>query len=383
MDVAIGEVRDALGDDGDLHRLAPDGVTVELTRVTDLRPGDQIVLAADRGLLDRFGWNPAASDLAVDASLTGQGLPLDAKAIERLCGVDVTPQLTVALGPDEHEEVDQAARDEALQAIRARLRETPAPSGWDDGEWADFTDALGSSVEEPRREVPRLSVRTRDLRRLGSDLGGDADEMSLSPDAVRLDEHGRAVGALAGEIAQRIGLRSDLARVVEQAGALHDLGKADERFQRRLDPEGRDDVLLAKSATPRHRWEATRGDWPRGGRHEALSARLVHAWLDSHTSWGAPDDRDLLLHLVISHHGKGRPLVPPVDDGTHLDVSTVLAGALVEAPADLSIADWDQPRRFRRLNERYGPWGLALLEAIVRLADWTVSAGADVSREAS
>ena len=383
VDVAIGEVRDALGDDGDLHRLAPDGVTVELTSVTDLRPGDQIVLAADRGLLDRFGWNPAASELVVDASLTGQGVPLDAKAIERLCGVDVTPQLTIALGTDEHEEVDRAARDEAVQAIRARLREASAPSGWDDGEWADFTDALGQSVEEPRREVPRLSVRTPEPRRLGSDLGGDADETSLSRDAVRLDEHGRAVGALARVIAQRIGLRSDLVKVVERAGALHDIGKADERFQRRLDPEGRHDVLLAKSATPRHRWEATRGDWPRGGRHEDLSARLVHAWLEAHPSWGDPGHRDLLLHLVISHHGKGRPLVPPVDDGTPSDVSAVVDGARVEAPADLAIADWGQPRRFRRLNERFGPWGLALLEAIVRLADWTVSAGADVSREAS
>ena len=383
VDVAIGEVRDALGDDRDLHRLAPDGVTVELTRVADLRPGDQIVLAADRGLLDRFGWNPAASELVVDASLTGQGLPLDAKAVVRLCGVDVTPQLAIALATDEHEEVDQAARDEAVQAIRSRLREVSAPSGWDDEEWGAFTDALGSSVEEPRREVPRLSVRTPEPRRLGSDLGGDADEMSLSPDAVRLDEHGRAVGALARVIAQRIGLRSDLAKVVERAGLLHDLGKADERFQRRLDPEGRHDVLLAKSATPRHRWEATRGDWPRGGRHEDLSARLVHTWLESHPSWGDPEHRDLLLHLVISHHGKGRPLVPPVTDGTPSAVSAVVDGASVEAPADLATADWSQPRRFRKLNDLYGPWGLALLEAIVRLADWRVSAGADVSRGAS
>ena len=341
------------------------------------------MIAADRGLLDRFGWNPAASEPVVDASLTGQGLPLDGEAIERLCGVDVTPQLAIALGADEHEDVDQAARDEAVQAIRARLREAARPPGWDGEEWADFTDALGSSVEEPRREAPRLRVRTPEPRRLGSDLGSDADEMSLSPAAVRLDKHGQAVGALARVIANRIGLRTDLAEVVERAGALHDIGKSDARFQRRLDPEGQRDVLLAKSDTPRHRWEATRGGWPRGGRHEDLSARLVHAWLESNPSWGDPERRDLLLHLVISHHGKGRPLVPPVTDGTRSVVSAVVDGTSVGAPADLAIVDWSQPRRFRRLNEHFGPWGLALLEAIVRLADWTVSAGADVSREAS
>ena len=118
VDVAIGEVRDALVDDGDLHRLAPDGVTVEVTRAVDLRPGDQILLAADRGLLDRFGWNPDASEPVVDVSLTGQGLPLDGKAIAQLCGVDVTPQLAIALDTDEHDEVDEAARAEAVRAIR-------------------------------------------------------------------------------------------------------------------------------------------------------------------------------------------------------------------------------------------------------------------------
>ena len=378
VDVAIGEVRIALEDDEDLHRLAPDGVAVELTRAADLRPGDQIVLAADRGLLDEFGWNPAASGPVVDASLMGQGVPLDAKAIERLCGVDVTPQVAIALGTDEHEDVDQAVRDEAVQSIRARLREAATPPGWDSREWAEFTDALGSSVEEPRREVPRLQCRTEEAQRPGSDLSSDFDETSLSPAAVRLDEHGQAVGALARMIADRIGLRADLTEVVERAGSLHDIGKADARFQQRLDPEGRSDDLLAKSDTPRHRWEATRGGWPQGGRHEALSARLVHAWLESHPSWGDPDLRDLLLHLVVSHHGKGRPLVLPIPDGTPSVVSAVVDGASVAAPADLAIVDWSQPRRFNRLNERFGPWGLASLEAIVRLADWTVSAGAHV-----
>ena len=382
VDVSIAEVREALADDGDLHRLAPDGVTVELMQATDLRPGDQIILPADRGLLDEFGWNPAASGPVVDASLTGQGLPLDSKAIERLCGIDVTSQLAVALDADEHEDVGPASRDEAVQAIRARLREMPPPPGWDDKEWSEFTDALGSSVEEPRHEVPRLKCRTEEAQRPGSDLSSDSDETSLSPAAVGLDVHGQAVGALARKIAERIGLRVDLTEVVERAGALHDLGKADARFQRRLDPEGRSDELLAKSGTPRHRWEATRGEWPRGGRHEALSARLVHAWLEAHPSWGGPDHRDLLLHLVVSHHGKGRPLVPPVADGTPLEVSAVVDGVSVEAPADLAIVDWSQPRRFKRLNERFGPWGLALLESIVRLADWTVSAGTGVSERA-
>ena len=141
---------------------------------------------------------------------------------------------------------------------------------------------------------------------------------------------------------------------------------------------------MAKSRTPRHRWEATRAasGWPRRGRHEDLSARLVRAWLEQHPSWGDPERRDLLLHQVISHHGKGRPLVPPVPDGAAEVVYAEVEGASVKVKADLAIVDWTQPGRFRQLNDRFGPWGLALLEAIVRLADHAVSAGADVSADA-
>ena len=385
VDVPIHEVREALQDDEAVHRLAPDGMTVELTRAADLRPGDQIVLAADRGLLDRFGWNPDASARIVDASLIGQGLPLDAKAIGRLCGVDVGPQLEIALGADEEEEIDQSERDEAVEGIMAALRAAEPPPGWDDAEWVAFTQSLRPAVERPRREVARLRVATPESQRPSSDFGSEDDEMSLTPEAVELDEHGRAVGALARVIAERIGLPPTLAEVVEHAGALHDIGKADHRFQRWLDPEAQRATLMAKSTTQPSRWETTRAasGWPRGGRHEDLSARLVRSWLEQHPDWGDPEHRDLLLHLVVSHHGKGRPLVPPVDDDTAARVSAVVDGVSVEAPADLARVDWGQPRRFRKLNERFGPWGLALLEAIVRLADWRVSAGGETSQGAS
>ena len=84
---------------------------------------------------------------------------------------------------------------------------------------------------------------------------------------------------------------------------------------------------------------------------------------------------------MISHHGKGRPLVPPVPDGTASKVSAAVQGTSVEAQADLALVDWRQPRRFRRLNHRFGPWGLALMEAIVRLADHEVSNAVDESRQ--
>ena len=382
VDIPIVEVREALQEDDAVCRLAADGDTVELTQAEHLRPGDQVVIPTDRGLLDCFGWTPNATGRVVDASLAGHGLPLDATAIRRLCGLELGSLVSTTLQVDEDGEPEQDGRQEAVATILEALRGADTPTGWTEGEWLDFTRALAPAVEQPRFEVPRLPILTGVAARSSNDLGSDFDEMSLNAALIVLEEHGQAVGSLARQIAERIGLSETLSEVVECAGTLHDIGKADERFQRWLDPEARQEGLLAKSDTPRHRWEATRSaaGWPRGGRHEDLSGRLVRSWLEQNSAWSDQEQRDLLVHLVVSHHGKGRPLVPSAADGTARLVSAEVNGTLVEAPADLAVIDWSQPRRFRRLNDQFGPWGLALLESIVRMADHAVSAGADVSQ---
>ena len=377
VDVPIGDVRDVLGGD-DFCRLASDGVTMKVASGADVRPGDQIVLPTDRGLLDEFGWNPAASGPVVDASVVGHGLPLDATAIQRLCGLALGEPIRRALRSDEEED-DPQQRAEAVEEILSAVRAASTPPGWDHDEWSKFTDTLSARVLEARKEVPRLQAKMPDPEM----PSGDFDETSLGVAAVELEQHCEEVAARARGIANRIGLSPDLTDVVERAGRLHDVGKADRRFQRWLDPDGQRGVLVAKSSAPRHRWESMRAaaGWPRGGRHEDLSARLVRAWLEQEPTWGDPVQRDLLLHLIISHHGKGRPLVPAVSDGTSDTVSGVVAGASVTVAADLGIVDWEQPARFRRLNDRFGPWGLALLEAIVIRSDHAVSAGANPARE--
>ena len=379
VDVPIAEVRDVLGND-DLRRLASDGVLVEATSGADLRPGDRIVLPTDRGLLDAFGWNPAASCPVVDVSLVGHGLPLDVHAIERLCTVALGGIIDTALGIGNNgQDIDPDERADAVEAVLGAIRTAATPPGWDQAEWTAFTETLTSHVVEARSEVPRLRVKTPARESLSSDF----DEMSLSAAAVELDRHGQAVAARTRVVAHRIGLPPDLTDAVEHAGRLHDIGKADRRFQRWLDPEGEREVLVAKSNAPRHLWEGMRvaAGWPRGGRHEDLSARLVRAWLEQDPTWGSPLQRDLLLHLVITHHGKGRPLVPPALDGTADGVAAAVAGASVHVRANLAMVDWEQPARFRRLSTHFGPWGLALLEAIVIRADHAVSAGADVTLE--
>ena len=379
IDVPLAEARVVLAD-SEIRRLAPDGVTIEAAAAVGLRPGDRIVVASDAGHMDPFGWNPGASECVPDASIANLGLPLDALAIRRLCGAELAGPVDTALGiADDGRSDGEAARAEAVADILAMLRDTPAPAGWNTTEWEGFVGRLQPRVLEPRNEVPRLPVEAPGQEALNDEF----DELSLGPVAVDLDGHGRAVGARARNIAAQVGLSGDLLETVGRAAEWHDIGKADARFQRWLDPRGGGGPPLAKSDTPQHRWETSRlaSGWPRGGRHEDLSARLVRAWLAQTPDWGDALQRDLLVHLVISHHGKGRPLVPPARDGTSDSVSAVVEGVSVRADADLAIIDWEQPGRFRRLQTALGPWGLALLEAVVRRADHAVSAGVDGTPE--
>ena len=384
IDIPIAEAREALTGET-VCRLGSDGVTLEKIASEDLRPGDRVVLPTERGLMDEFGWNPYAAGPVVDVSLARHGLPLDARAIERLCEVSIPGRtIDTALGFVEgDEEADAAERKQAVAHILQRIRESGTPAGWESSEWKGFVESLSDRVHQDRqqRQVARLPVARPDREPRNDEF----DEMSLTVNGAvpTLDAHGRDVGSRAAAIARKLELPAELVDVVARAARLHDIGKADDRFQRWLNPDGKHRGQVAKSETPRHRWEATRAasGWPRGGRHEDLSARLVQAWLDRVPDWGSEIERDLLMHLVVSHHGKGRPLVLPVADSSVDTVHGMVKGLPVEAPADLAIVDWRQPARFRRLNDQFGPWGLALLEAIVIRADNAVSAGADALRE--
>lgn len=376
VEVPLREAREALQEDAELRRLEPDGVTIEITTPGELRPGDAIVLASDRGLLDRYGWEPQASSPVADLSIGEHGLPLDADALRRLCGVSVEDRVNRALGElEDDEDPDEAERDEAIRQVISAVSEA-VPFGWARDEWDAVTSRLQPRVVAARKEVARLPVPS--AREPRSD---ELDEMSRADTAVELDLHGEAVAARARSIANLIGVAPELALTVERAGRLHDIGKADARFQRWLDPNGSQPAPVAKSRMRRSRWTAARvaAGWPGGGRHEALSARLIRRWLQNGRD--SPDGLldDLIVHLVVSHHGSGRPVVPPVPDQTAALVRAQVDGTVVTAPADLSIIDWNQPARFVALNDRFGPWGLALLEAIVRRADHAVSAGLRVT----
>ena len=162
--------------------------------------------------------------------------------------------------------------------------------------------------------------------------------------------------------AVNLGIPIQLIDILEKAGLWHDLGKADPRFQAKLyHPDCPDSSkLLAKSGG--HTNEPC--GLPEGWRHELQSLSIV---LENGLGQDLAD-KDLLYHLIASHHGWNRNFWPLVRDDNFTSFNV---GAYVSSHSYCDdIADRD---RFHRLNEKYGYWGLAFLETIIRLADWKSS----------
>jgi CRISPR-associated endonuclease/helicase Cas3 len=165
---------------------------------------------------------------------------------------------------------------------------------------------------------------------------------------------------------------------------MHDAGKADPRFQSWLrggTPVAADQAPLAKSGANGYDRKAIRrarerAGYPAGGRHELMSVAMLEK--------GEVDrdlDRDLLLHLVGSHHGWCRPFGPVAPDDEPVEVS--YGGYRARSDHRLEAAGSGVAERFWRLTRRYGWWGLAYLEALVRLADHRTSEAEEDRKEAA
>lgn len=164
-----------------------------------------------------------------------------------------------------------------------------------------------------------------------------------------LERHLDLVGKSTDAIAQALGLDDTLRNQLTAAGAAHDRGKARSWWQQAAGNFA--DEVLAKCYGRRAQWRRLRGY-----RHEFGSLLDL---LDEGT------DDDLTLHLVASHHGRSRPSF----DHRAFDNNHSLT--------ENEQANYESQLRFDRLQRRYGWWGLAYLEALVKCADVMGSMEAD------
>ena len=206
----------------------------------------------------------------------------------------------------------------------------------------------------------------------GSDVGdmdGSDHANSVTGTATTLSDHLDGVARRARTYAERVGLSRELCDDIAIAARLHDIGKADPQFQAQL--LGGDDFALLTTDTPLAKSPpGVRPDpdgWP-AIRHEFISVLMA----EGSDRVAAAHDPDLVLHLIGSHHGGGRalPLLRPDRSPRDVHYGSLSAST---TDADAALAD-RMVARFERLNHRYGPYGLAWFETVLRLADHQQSA---------
>ena len=399
-------------DDPRTGRVSPDA----------LRPGDVLVVPADYGGCDEFGWAPTSDKQVADPASDNQvkrvtdvadaaARPFRSRrhavrvardvvardsewdrlreilADHGLAGRDLVERLLDALPVDSSSDSDDGNEGvSCTRAVREPLEALRHAKGRN-GISAHFPyvgDRSGGVVL-----VAQHGVREPDASEARKPAGRPAtedDQLShTAGEPWSIDTHTTHVVANVDHVVQTLwDPDQPVAGDLKLAAFLHDAGKADQRFQHLLsggDPWNRPDgPAMAKSGqpSPKGAWERT--GLPKGWRHEALSVRMAKA----HPRLAEAHDPALVLWLIGTHHGFGRPFFDFVDShegGSGHEGLFACLGVerwrLASEPGpqsmafDLGGADW--AAMYEQLKQRYGIWGLAHLEAVLRLADHRAS----------
>lgn len=317
--------------------------------------------------------------------------------------------------------------DKAREGIPAgwvQLWETPQPGQTIlvSTEAGGYSDDLGFTGN-PKHKLTECE-QPSEARGLNDSEGHDEDPLSETGVLVELSAHLGHVAGEAKKLCQSLGISGHATDEIIRAARWHDLGKAHDVFQNTMQ-KGREDStdwppekLLAKTQKRNLRHERSYF------RHELASALAFLA------QQGWTREADLVAYLVAAHHGKVRMNVralpkesPPTRESPDAeeradssgDVADSLMGVENEAgigipgPRRFARGVWEGDRlekfdlgdgeiwdggelklsvmelgrdeetcaswteRTRELLERYGPFQLAWMETLVRVADWRAS----------
>lgn len=164
---------------------------------------------------------------------------------------------------------------------------------------------------------------------------------------VRLEKHNSDVRRFAQILAEKLHLSAEFAEALAVAGAWHDKGKNRQCWQMAVGNLNLETPIAKSTQT----WFNHKLN--NYYRHEFGS--LVEA--DADEQLKQHHARDLILHLIATHHGYARPHFP--ERAFDKDNPTALNRDIAEAAM----------KRFAQLQIKFGWWQLAYLEAILKAAD--------------
>jgi CRISPR-associated endonuclease/helicase Cas3 len=185
------------------------------------------------------------------------------------------------------------------------------------------------------------------------------EDRALTPKNPQLlKDHQEWADCKARRLVKALELPGEIGAAIVLAALLHDEGKKAQVWQRAF--SAKRDGIYAKTTGPFKR------EVLGGYRHEFGS--LAHVEWNEDFRGLSNDVKDLVLHLVVAHHGRARPVIET-------------DGCEDAPPSVLAARTRDVALRFARLQRRYGPWGLAWLEALVRAADRQASRDLDEGKK--
>lgn len=173
-------------------------------------------------------------------------------------------------------------------------------------------------------------------------------KIDRSGGTVSLGDHAMECEMVADRIAAAAELPPNIRSALILAARWHDSGKSRSLWQRYAKNPDHSNPLAKFPWAPAH-WR-----FLDGYRHEFASSQDAR---DAQEVASHPE-QDLVLHLISSHHGRARPhfRVRGANDPEHTTI-------------DNREGAEEVLRRFDRLQRRFGRWGLAWLESLLRCAD--------------
>lgn len=373
----------------ELLPLAGDG------RPCRMRPGDTLVLSDEEPAFRHAIFDPRAADSqpatdvyeSIAARTPGEPVTAAGRRVRlgarfttlgdaETTSADLARIISEATTPDDRDAViveylqhrltnaghqrEQQSDDDATQLLVALL-EAPHPNRLDvivapadtDPVWIVLANTEKAAADEELRQTWSRSGR------------------------VLLADHSDAVRDRADHLAGLAGVAPERRADIALAGFYHDAGKSDPRFQTALgvDHPGTDQAPLAKSGmrSPTRKKQAWAASGLSGWRHEQMSAAIAAGRLPVHEQSvpaSQPSDLELVIRLVGTSHGWGRPTFNDTARGL---LPTEPARGAPETAAERLFDDglWDD--LVDSTHQRYGVWGCAYLEALVRAADGQVS----------
>ncbi|WP_116808705.1 type I-G CRISPR-associated helicase/endonuclease Cas3g [Steroidobacter cummioxidans] len=332
----------------------------------EIRPGDTLAVPSTYGGCDQFGFAPDYNKAVIDLSADAR------RALKKSDLVVITERWLEAIGVGserrdsiwtalQEQRSDQSSAGELLAFLLEQISDLVAPDAW--LRRKPVIDVVVSANGKLHAlVVAEASVKPNDA--------SDEDFSSSNTVPVLLKEHSSGVAAHARKLAEALCLGEEHVEHLACAGEFHDVGKADPRTQQRLragDVGIFPGQLLAKGSR-RSRLEPSESM----ERHEAYSAALLRLYPELMKEVADPD---LVVYLGGTHHGRGRALMPDRnDEGTAFTIELAGQTYSFEGAPGLGSLGSGWAALFWRMNRRYGPWGIAYLESILRLADWMRSA---------